>query len=128
MQAYLLSNLQNHRFFPHSIKLLIVYRKNNTCLVSFYDTLIGITQSNEFHIVLGDFNINAQDHARANALSQIFVGYRQIVQDPTHLAGATLDHVYLKNNFIEQFTLQDLVMCIYFSDHDAIRFVLAPKD
>ena len=115
-------------FFPHSIKLLIVYRKNNTCLTSFYDTLIDITQSNEFHIVLGDFNINAQDHAGANALSQIFIDYRQIVQDPTHLAGATLDHVYLKKNFIDQFTLQDLVMCIYFSDHDAIRFVLAPKN
>ena len=104
-----------------------MYRKNNTCLTSFYETLMDIIQSEEIHIVLGDFNINAQDQARANALSQVFLNYRQIVHFPTHLAGATLDHVYLRNNFVEQYNLEDFVNCIYFSDHDAIQLTLSPN-
>ena len=54
-------------FSQHSIKLLIVYRKNNTYLTSFYEALAHIIQSEEIHIVLGDFNINAQDQCQSNA-------------------------------------------------------------
>ena len=63
----------------------------------------------------------------SNALSQIFLNYRQIVQLPTHLAGATLDHVYLRTDFVGQYNVQDFVNCMYFSDHDAIQFTLSHK-
>ena len=45
----------------------------------------------------------------------------------THLAGATLDLVYVRNEFMEQFNLLDYVINIYFSDHDAIQFHISLK-
>ena len=86
-----------------------------------------ILLADNIDIVVGDFNINAQDLSQANRLLQVFHRYDQIVQNPTHLAGATLDHVYLRNDLMEQFNLLDYVISIYFSDHDAIQFHLSPK-
>ena len=120
-----LIEFQKSSFSQDCIRLLLVYRKNNSCLTVFYDTLMDILQSNNVHIVLGDFNLNAQDQAQTNTLSQILLNYRQLVKEPTHLAGATLDHVYIRKNYIEKFNLKDFVKCIYFSDHDAIQITLA---
>ena len=111
-----------------SIKLLVVYRKNNTCLTSFYNICLDILLEQTIDIVVGDFNINALDLLQSNRLQQVFHGYKQIVQKPTHLAGATLDHVYLRNDFMEQFDLLHYVISTYFSDHDAIQFRLSPKN
>ena len=110
-------------FSPDPIRLVIVYRKNNTCLSTFYNTLADIVQLDNIHVILGDFNINAQDPAQDNLL-QIFQNYQQIVQEPTHLGGATLDHIYLRKNFVKDFNLTYFVKCVYFSDHDAIQFKL----
>ena len=114
-------------FSQETIRLLLVYRKNNTCLTNFYETLTDILQMGTVHIVLGDFNINAQDEAQATTLSNVCLNYRQLVNTPTHLAGATLDHVYIRNSFVESFYVQEFVKCVYFSDHDAIQFTLAPR-
>ena len=95
----------------NSMKLLVVYRKNNSSLGSFYNRLSEILLDENIDIVFGDFNINA------NPLFQEFHQYDQIVQSPTHLAGATLDLVYVRNEFMEQFNLLDYVINIYFSDH-----------
>ena len=78
-----------------------MYRKNNTCLSTFYHTLTDILQLDKVHIVLGDFNINAQDRDQSNTLLQIFQDYQQILQDPTHLGGANLDHIYIRKSFLE---------------------------
>ena len=111
----------------NTIKLLVVYRKNNACLTSFYDPLSDILLADNIDIVVGDFNINAQDLSQANRLLQVFHRYDQIVQNPTRLAGVAMDHMYLRNDFMEQFNLLDYVISIYFSDHDAIQFNLSPK-
>ena len=79
-------------------------------------------RTNNIDIVLGDFNINAQN--QPNQLLQIFSDYKQIVTKPTQLSGAILDHVYLKNDFSEKFDIQTFVKCIYFSDHDAVQLKL----
>ena len=111
----------------NSMKLLVLYRKNNSSLESFYNHLSDILSVENVDIVVGDFNINAQDLSQVNRLLQVFHQYEQIVQSPTHLAGATLDHVYVRNEFMEQFNLLDYSINIYFSDHDAIQIHISLK-
>ena len=81
--------------------------------------------TNNIDIVLGDFNINAQN--QLNHLLQIFSIYKQIVTEPTQLSGAILDHVYLRNDLSDNFDIQTFVKCIYFSDHDAVQLKLELK-
>ena len=81
--------------------------------------------TNNIDIVLGDFNINAQN--QPNHLLQIFSDYKQIVTEPTQLSGAILDHVYLKDDCAENFDIQALLEGIYFSDHDAVELKLELK-
>ena len=45
-------------------------------------------------IIAGDFNTNAYQESR---LSHLLARYSKFVDSPTHLAGSTLDHVYVKN-------------------------------
>ena len=78
-------------------------------------------------VVLGDFNINAQDQIQVERLSQIFHNYKQIVDNSTHFGGATLDHIYIKKDFQENVNLEYFVKAVYFSDHDAIQLKVALK-
>ena len=103
---------------------MLLYRKNSTCLSTFYHTLADILQLDTVHVVLGDFNINAQDQERTSTLLQMLQNYQQIVQEPTHLGRAILDHVYVRKDFVKDFKLECFVKYVYFSDHDAIKFKL----
>ena len=114
-------------FLPDPITIVLIYCKNNTCLTSFYHALSDIVQLDTVNVVLGDFNINAQDPAQVERLTEIFQNYKQIVEAPTHLGGATLDHIYVKKDFLENVNLQYFVKSLYFSDHDAIQFKVALK-
>ena len=111
-------------FSLDSIKIVLLYRKNNTSLPAFYHNLADILQLDTVHIILGDFNIYAQDQEQTRTLLQILQNYQQIVQEPTHLGGAILDHIYVRKSFLKDFKLECFVKCVYFSDHDAVQFNL----
>ena len=69
-------------------------------------------------IIVGDFNFDAYQKSR---LSHLLAGYSQIVDSPTHIAGSTLDHVYVKYGLQENNDIKVSVLNIYFSYHDAAR-------
>ena len=75
-------------------------------------------------IIVGDFNIDAYQESR---LSHLLAGYSQFVDSPTHIAGSTLDHVYVKNGLQENNDIKVSVLNIYFSDHDAARVQISKK-
>ena len=68
-------------------------------------------------IIVGDFNFDAYQKSR---LSHLLAGYSQIVDSPTHIAGSTLDHVYVKNGLQENNDIYVSVLNIYFWNHDAV--------
>ena len=76
------------------------------------------------NLVLGNFNINAlKDLPLFDTMRQS--DYTLLRFEPTHIMGAILNHVYIKNNtiFIGKFTLQ--THPIYYPDHDAILINLS---
>ena len=76
-------------------------------------------------IVVGDFNIDA---CRKSRLPQILSEYVQLVEFPTHIAGSTLDHVYAKKSFLEDYIVEIVVLNTYFSDHDAASVKISKKN
>ena len=88
-------------------------------ITTFNQTLTQYLYNENIHVDLGGFNINAQD--QANHLEHKFSDYQQILTEPTQISGAILDHVYLKNDFIECFDVQTFIKTVFFSDHDAVQ-------
>ena len=71
-----------------------MYKLNDQPLMTFYDYLYYIIEEKEVDIIVGDFNIDA---CRKSRLTHILSEYVQLVEFPTHIAGSTLDHVYVKS-------------------------------
>ena len=50
-------------------------------------------------------------------------GYTQVVNEPIHISGSQLGHVYTKNALLQEFHTKAIVENIFFSDHDDARIV-----
>ena len=105
--------------------VLLLYKKISQPLQSFRDALEYLIRSDSPHIILGDFNIN---HESERSMLTIFSDNIQVVDKPTHLRGALLDHVYVKKAVLKQFTVTCSVLNIYFSDHDDIQLEISAED
>ena len=115
-------------FQSDPINIVLLYRKNNACLLTFYRTLNDILQLYTIHLIMGDFNVNAQDQESNQALyNRMLQHYQQIVKEPTHLGGGSLDHVYVRKSFLKGFKVDRVVKYVDFSDHDAIKVKLSLK-
>ena len=68
-------NFKKISFSSDPIKIILLYRKNNASLATFYNTLNDILQLGTVHLILGDFNINAQDQEQSNTLQQMLQDY-----------------------------------------------------
>ena len=72
-------------------------------------------------LVLGDLNF---DKSVVNPLSRFLErsGLTQVVQEPTHEDGRTLDHLYVPNGWKDSINLN--VEFKYYSDHAALSIEL----
>ena len=84
------------------------------------DDLDQMIEADRCTVVCGDINCNANGEAVTALLNQH--GFTQIVDQPTHIQGGTLDHFYVRplTNVIDHF-----VHPLYFSDHDAVCVSMA---
>ena len=77
------------------LSVLLTYRSKD---IEVQDFVGQITLHNP-DLVLGDFNINAlQDSSLLDTMRQS--DYTLLGSEQTHIMGALLDHVYIKNNTI----------------------------
>ena len=114
-------------FLPYPINILLVCRKNTWSKEDFLYLLDHFIRAETTHIILGDFNINA--FGEKNYVPEYLSEYEMIINTATHISGSLLDHVYilkdLKHNL---FNVHGLVKCVYYSDHDAVKFILESSD
>ena len=114
------------RHFLNPLNILLLYRKNKSAIQELVYLIQHITShvDNELHIILGDFNIDAYTNKNTE-FREILNPYKLIIDEPTHLSGALLDHVYIRKDVLElASSIECIVKCIFFSDHDAIKFQL----
>ena len=113
---------------PLSYTILVLYRKNSSNISQYVQYLRNILNSNATDMILGDFNINyLNNNDTIQPLKSLMhsLEYSQIVQSPTFVsAGSTLDHVYVKPTFD---IVQNSIVSVYYSDHDAIKISIKHK-
>ena len=118
-------NFRKNSFVSVPLKLMVLYKLNNQPLMAFYDYLYYFIEAKEVDIIVGDFNIDACSKSR---LPQILSEYVELTEFTTHIAGTSLDHVYVKKSFLEDYKVEIVVLNTYFSDHDAVRVKVSNKD
>ena len=72
-----------------------------------------------FDLILGDFNINGLEECPV--LNRVLSDYKLILDFPTHLDGAMLDHVYVHKDLFDSFRFKVIRKCINISDHDGLK-------
>ena len=84
------------------------------------EALQYVINSSRIDMILGDFNINYLNEIHCQPLSLIeSLNYTQIVTEPTFVSvGTLLDHVYVRPTSIR--ILNNSVVSVYYSDHDAV--------
>ena len=113
-------------YFEHHIKLLLLYKKHALNETLFYNWLAEFLNSHNIDIILGNFNIN---HFEGNTrLLQILSNYVQIASNSTHLCGSLLDHVYILKEFLSETDVTGFIIDVYFSDHDAVKFIFTDRN
>ena len=113
----------------NSLHILLLYRKHSMPIQEFVYFIRHMSAhvDNDVHIILGDFNIDAFGN-RNTALKEILQQYKVIVNDPTHLSGSLLDQVYIRKDLLDRASsIECVVKCIFFSDHDAVKLQLTFK-
>ena len=100
-------NFRKSTFVSVPLKLLILYKLNNQPLIAFCDYLYYFTEAKEVDITVGNFNADACNKSR---LPQIISEYIQLVEFQSHIAGSTLDHVYVKKSLLEDYEVEIVVL------------------
>ena len=82
----------------------------------------------ETDFILGDFNINLlKDSNEKQMLKNHLQDFHQIVEGPTHVDGGLIDHVYIRNFLLKDFSTESMRVFINLSDHDAVTMRLTTK-
>ena len=99
---------------------LDLYRKINSNITEFvgYATYLAITK--HVDLILNDFNEDSLLNERPIIMSLQSLGFTQVVSEPTHIRGACLDYIYIRNNQNSFPNFDALLNSAYFSDHDLI--------
>ena len=104
--------------------IVSVYRPPSSHVCKFADELVQIITQLDGSIpmcVLGDFNedilMGKETHCYTKLQS---MGFKQMVNKPTHDSGTIIDHVYVTNSLK---IVTDVTDC-YYSDHDYVLCML----
>ena len=101
--------------------ILLLYKSNNANLRQFTKYVSQLVHTLKPDIVLGDFNLNAfslQLCQLSTNLAQMH--YILAVNEPTHISGGLIDHIYLSKCFHEKFNIAVNMLPVYYSDHHAV--------
>ena len=106
--------------------IISVYRSSDsseTSQIVFCRSLINIINSKNKTFIIGDFNLNAIDD-RSNMISKELskLGFRQLVQEPTHIQGGLIDHCYVSHNILPT-NVRINQKSVYYTDHDMIEIL-----
>ena len=118
LDGVLLVKISSEKF---NFKVLLCYRKSDWVIREFYELVQYLSVSRRPDLILGDFNMKPNKE-----FDDLLQNYRQKVLEPTHIAGSTLDHVYIFSEFSKEITINVSVCNIFFSDHEMIKVRMKP--
>ena len=102
------------------LKILLLYRKSDWEIRTFYELIHYLSTANDIDFIMGDFNLKPNEQ-----LDQTLSEYKQLVTEPTQIAGSILDHVYVKRSF--QYHVSLFIESVFFTDHEAVNVRVGQK-
>ena len=101
--------------------IIAVYRSEQGNTSDLLRHITSMIKNEKATVILGDFNICYQS-TRNNKISKYLTnnGFKQFVDEPTHIKGRHIDHLYFKPSKIFCESPSMYRYTPYYSDHDAI--------
>ena len=97
-QDFRMTSMQITKFSSENLDVINVYRSSNGNSAELLTKLLEIVNPAKSVLITGDFNICFMTTPN-NRMSKGLVkeGFTQLMQDPTHIMGGHIDHVYWKD-------------------------------
>ena len=107
--------------YKENIQVIVTYMSQRADIEAYVQALKSIENVSMDKLLIGDYNFDVREK---NLLSVYMDGcnLQQMIQEPTHEAGRTLDHLYLSPNLVEK--LEVKLVFKYYSDHAAMQIKL----
>jgi len=98
--------------------VLNIYLSKGANKADFFRDLKKLASPQKMCIIIGDFNVDYLKIPQERLLTEITsLGFKQLVNHPTHVEGGLLDHVYIRRSNLET---QVQINFPFYSDHAAI--------
>ena len=124
------NNIQISKLISNELNIIIVYRSEKGNLSKLLEYLKKLIEGEKNTVITGDFNLCYKTQ-KNNKVSKYLMdaGFTQHLNEPTHMKGRHLDHLYFRPGkrpvstpFIHRYSP-------YYSDHDAIcATIKIPED
>ena len=125
----LMFSIKKEEFSNQPVYILLIYKKQEMSTQSLCEILTYFVNSeNNLQIVLGDFNINAfEENGDNHMITSALRNFKLVVNEPTHISGSLIDHVYVRESFLQEVSFNSVIKNTYFSDHDAFQISFCKK-
>ncbi len=104
--------------FAANVQIILLYKCQGPGISKLIQYLQNHISYSKPTIILGDFNIAVDSQKRLKTIMDDH-NMVQIVMEPTHDAGNTLDHVYVSRTMLSACSY--LTIPVFFSDHDLLQ-------
>ena len=114
----------------NELNVIIVYRSEKGNLSKLLEYLKRLIESEKNTVITGDFNLCYKAQKNNNISKYLLeAGFTQHVNEPTHIKGRLLDHLYFRPGKRPVTTPSIYRYSPYYSDHDAIcATIKIPED
>ena len=119
------NDMQLSMFTSSFIDIVAIYRSQSGDLKELQENIDNMIIGEKPELLLGDFNFCYQNSS-SNQISRYLLqnNFEQLVQEPTHLGGNTIDHVHIRD--IEGVNIYSIELhSKYYTDHKALAITIS---
>ena len=112
--------LQVSKFINREIDVICLYRSQIASSTTLLKELTKLFNVQKPTLIMGDFNTCYRENLNNKLVQGLLnLGFQQLIHEPTHIRGRTIDHAYILNPK-QRLRLTVERYSPYYSDHDAI--------
>ena len=122
-KTLVMERFQAAKFKNQKIDIIAIYRSHALNSSSILQELTKLIDLKRTTLIVGDFNLCYKENANHRLIKGLEeLGFKQLLHEPTHIRGRTIDHAYLLE---ENRTMKTVIerYSPYYSDHDAICII-----